>query len=85
MVTDLARQPSCSSSCGVRLTRLWVGRVRQEGVDGCVGEVGLEVTVQDTKLEMVRSRGKRHARATCLLDDFEACVCETHEDVPSRH
>ena len=49
--------------------RFWVGKVRQDRVDGCVGEVGLEVTVQEKqgqrrmkheKGEGVRSREKRH-------------------------
>ena len=31
--------------------RFWVGKVRQDGVDECVGEVGLEVTVQEQQTE----------------------------------
>ena len=55
-MTDLARKPNCSSSSRVRLKpRFWVGKVRQEGVDECVGEVGLEVTVQEQQTKTVET------------------------------
>ena len=39
--------------------RFWVGKVRQEGVDECVGEVGLEVTVQEQQTETVERLERR--------------------------
>ena len=43
----------------VRLTRaFWVGKGRQDRADGCVGEVGLDVTVQEQQTEVKHQNGE---------------------------
>ena len=67
--------------------RFWAGKVRQDRVDGCVGEVGLEVTVQKQQTETGETWEKsRETTCACnkhLFHDLEPCVCDTHEDVRS--
>ena len=60
--------------------RFWAGKVRPDRVDGCVGEVGLEVTVQKLQMETgetwEKSRERRHAHATNIffMTLSNACV-----------
>ena len=67
--------------------RFWAGKVRQDRVDGCVGEVGLEVTVQKQQTETGETWEKsRETTCACnkhLFHDLEPRVCDTHEDVRS--
>ena len=65
--------------------RNWVGRVRKEGVDECVGEVGLEVTVLEQQTETVETlegRSRDQERETTYARNIpfrvlEPCVCVT--------
>ena len=64
--------------------RFWVGKVRQEGVDECVGEVGLEVTVREQQgRRMKHEKGEGEIkRETTYAHNIpfrvlEPCVCVT--------
>ena len=72
--------------------RFWVGKVRQDRVDGCVGEVGLEVTVQEQQGRRVKheegdgevqERDDMRMQQTPFLWPWAMRVCDTHEDVQS--
>ena len=72
--------------------RFWVEKVRQEDVDECVGEVGLEVTVQEqqgrrvkhengegeVKRDDMRMRTTFHVLGPCVCVGFDNnCVSGT--------
>ena len=63
--------------------RFWVGKVRQEDVDECVGEVGLEVTVQEQqgrRLKHEKGEGevkRDDMRMQTTFHVLEPCVCVT--------
>ena len=63
--------------------RFWVGKVRQEDVDECVGEVGLEVTVQEQQGRRVKhEKGEGEVkrddmRTQTTFHVLEPCVCVT--------